>query len=106
MNSQVAQATYSKGMNAGMKVRFEQATADTMKGVIANVLPTMIKLHEFLPDHLHERLNFFTFIGVDMTLDHLAYQIPSLDMSKVEFEMTDGYDTPLLKVKFPAIKAW
>lgn len=101
------QAAYTSGMNPGMQMRLEQKTVNTLKTSMEQFLPKYVNTNLNMPTEYHYEFGMFLDIltwKVDWT--DISYKEVNLDVADVKLNFTRGYDLSLIKVDFPAIKAW
>ena len=80
-----------------------------MKIVMQKFLPKYVNDEEniLFPKQFHyEILPTLGNLGWIIDWTDITYSKIDLDIKDIKIELTDGYDLPLIKVDFPAIKQW
>jgi len=99
------QAKFELYNNPGMQIRLEQDTMNALKAAMSRFLPEYVSHDMGLPTEYEFEFGlFFKFLTWTFTFTDITYTHPDLEIAKVKVLFTNGFDRPLLKIDFPAIK--
>jgi hypothetical protein len=100
-------AEYVSGMNPGMQIRVEQQTLDALKRSMEFFLPRYFNEDLDLPKEFHTEFSLLgSFVPCTIDWTDITYKKADLDVKDIKIKLTRGFNIPLLKVDFPALKSW
>ena len=90
-----------------MMLRLDQASVNGFKHAMTQFLPHYVNFDLDLPTEYHYSIGFLSdYLAAHVTWDDITYSQADLDIADVRLDLTRSYNTPLIKVDFPAIKNW
>jgi len=94
-------------MNPGMALRLEQDTIQAWKKAMVEFLPHYINHDIELPNKYSYTVGLlFDFLTWKIDWRDIEYEMGEFDVRDCQFGMVNQFNTPMLKVAFPALKHW
>lgn len=94
-------------MNPGMALRLEQDTIQAWKKAMVEFLPHYINHDIELPKKYSYTVGLlFDFLTWQIDWRDIEYEMGDFDIRDCQFGMVNQFNTPMLKVAFPALKHW